>query len=133
MNIIISLKHQIRSSLSVAASVDSSRKPSNPPITLLWESLHVLVFILPVENGSFFSAMVNRLFLFLVALCLVPRRRTAGDTTSWRSNEIKSKGISTALRVEKGFYIYLRLPRYIYLMYAPFKKAILLNDVVSTI
>ena len=69
MNIILSLKHQMHISLSVDASVDSSCKPSNPPITPLCESLPVLVFILAVEDRAIFFTMVNRLFLFLVASC----------------------------------------------------------------
>ena len=74
MNIILSLKHQMRSSLSMTVSVNSSYKSLNPLITLLWESLPVLVFILVVEDGAFFFAMVNHLFLFLVALCHRGRR-----------------------------------------------------------
>ena len=93
MNIILSLKHQMHSSLSVTASVNSPRKPLNPPITLLWESLPVFVFILAVEDGAFFFAMVNHLFLFPVASCHGGGRRVTlqvGD-----QNEIKIKGIST--------------------------------------
>jgi len=105
----------------VAASVYSSRKHSNLPITFLWESLPVLVFILAVEDGAFFFAMVNRLFLFLVASCHGGGQRVPLRVED--QNEIKIKGISTALvRVEKGFYIYLRSLRYIYLMHAPFMK-----------